>query len=115
MRRLARVFKRDWKALRAKGAIDADQAVLADHFGALLLWKASEHRADIVRIAAATLRQGQRIERSHLLFLVEQAPGQVVERQFRVDELVFLERSGEDGDVRPIGVIEPRVQALASL
>src|SRR6185369_12009869 len=46
---------------------------------------------------------------------MEQAPDQVVERQIRIGQLLGLHRPAEDRDVRPVWMIEPRVQPFTPL
>ena len=86
-----------------------------DHRLPLILRETGDDRADIFRIAAAAPPQRHRLERANLLLLVEQAPDQIVERQARIRQLLRLHRSGQDRDVRPVGMVEPRVQPLAAL
>ena len=77
----AQKFRVDWKVGGAKGAIDPDEAVGADHRLPLFLREAGDHRTHVVGIAAAAARQRHRLEHANFLFLVEQPPRQLVERQ----------------------------------
>ena len=76
--------QRDREAGRAEGAVDADQAVVADHRRALLGREAGDHRTRHSRgCSGSPCDKRHRLERPHLVFLVEQAPDEVVERQRR--------------------------------
>src|SRR4051812_45976425 len=113
-RSLAEITQRDREDPGAKFAIDADEAVLVDHFGALVGPEATDHALDIVEIAAAALGQRHGVEDPHLL-LMEQAPERAFQRKLRVGELIALDRLGKDADMLPFGMVEPRMQALPPL
>src|SRR5215204_4393375 len=112
---LGNILQSDREALGAEGAIDGDQAVRPHHLAPLVLRKAGDDRPDIFRIAPAAAPQGDRRQRADLRLLVEQAPDEVVERQARIRQLFRLHRSGKDGDVRPVGVVELRMDSLPAL
>src|SRR6185503_1294745 len=105
----------DGEARRAEGAIDPDQAVVADHRLAFLGRETRDDRTHVVRVAAAAAAQRDRVDSAQLVLVMEQAPDELVERKLGVGQLLRLHRSAKDGDVRPIGMIEPRVQPLAPL
>jgi molecular chaperone Hsp33 len=52
-------------------------------------------------------------ERAQLVLFVEQPPEEIVERKLGVGQLLGLHRPAKDRDVRPVGMVEPRVQPLA--
>jgi hypothetical protein len=45
---------------------------------------------------------------------MEETPDQIVERQLRVRQFLWFNRTAKDGDVRPVGVIESRMEPLSS-
>src|SRR5206468_1221012 len=58
--------------------------------------------------------QRSRGQRPDFVLLVEQPPHEIVEWKLGIGQLLRLHRSAEDRDVRPIGMIEARMQPLAA-
>ena len=109
----SKVARVDLERRRAKGAIDADLAIIANHLLPFFRREAGDDRADIVGIAATSLSKRKRRERSHLVFFMEEPPQQIIERQIGIGQLLRFHRPAKDGNVGPIGMVEPRMKPLA--
>src|SRR4051812_23641409 len=112
---LGQLARLDREAGRAKGAIDADQPVLANHRLAFFRRKTCDDRTDIVGIAAAAAAELDASKGAHFLLLVEQPPDQIIQRKPWIRQLLRFHRSAHDGDMRPVRMVEPRMQSLTAL
>ena len=80
---------------RAEGAIDADNALLVRHRHPFVGREAADHIANMGKVTATALGKRRRFGDAHLFLLMEQAPGDVGQRQVEIGQFLVAQRAGQ--------------------